>query len=482
MAKETKIGLLVGMGFIVCFAIILSNRGEVKPGRDQTRFEVTRVVTATPAPVHSALSERRAQTHEQDATPVRQGRRRRHGGVTRGPATVKDSEPEPAYRSVPLDQGQTQGAGGPANSTNTESARFTRRGAPIGALQSPPVVSVTQGARPNPATPLKPGLRSDDGPRQPIESVRPAVELKTPEAVLAAVEAGPAPMAEKAPTEETPSSNSAPSARRGPSPPVKPLDTHEVQPGDNLTRIAQRYYGRSAPDLINAIYEANRATMSSPDNLVVGRTIVLPAIGATGEADRVGRDSPGSPTRLSNAGASSSDRDVTIHKVRPGDTLTRIARAHYGADGRQVIDAIYEANRSTLSSPDRLIIGCRIVLPRLEAQERAVTSDQIAAIRSPAVVRSTSTGATRRPLRSSPRSSREGDHGVEWEWYQLEKGDRYAKVAAEKLGSARRWPELAELNMDIFPDPHRIRDGVSIRIPVDKGLNRSAASARGDRR
>ena len=31
MARETKLGLLVGLGFIICFAIILENRGR----RDQ---------------------------------------------------------------------------------------------------------------------------------------------------------------------------------------------------------------------------------------------------------------------------------------------------------------------------------------------------------------------------------------------------------------------------------------------------------------
>ena len=32
MARETKVGLLTGLAFIICFAIILANRGRQEPG------------------------------------------------------------------------------------------------------------------------------------------------------------------------------------------------------------------------------------------------------------------------------------------------------------------------------------------------------------------------------------------------------------------------------------------------------------------
>ena len=46
MGRETKIGLLVGMCFIVCFAIILSHRGEVSTGivDRATEFSVSSAV------------------------------------------------------------------------------------------------------------------------------------------------------------------------------------------------------------------------------------------------------------------------------------------------------------------------------------------------------------------------------------------------------------------------------------------------------
>ena len=40
MARETKVGMLVGLGFIVCFAIILENRGRRDPVGPQMPHEV----------------------------------------------------------------------------------------------------------------------------------------------------------------------------------------------------------------------------------------------------------------------------------------------------------------------------------------------------------------------------------------------------------------------------------------------------------
>ena len=48
----------------------------------------------------------------------------------------------------------------------------------------------------------------------------------------------------------------------------------------------------------------------------------------------------------------------------------------------------------------------------------------------------------------------------------MKKGDRYATIAREHLGDARRWQEIAELNREIFPDPSKIRYGVRIRLPA----------------
>lgn len=75
-----------------------------------------------------------------------------------------------------------------------------------------------------------------------------------------------------------PSSAAGPSAASPrppePAPAQPPMSTYVVQPGDNLSRIAERMYGSSGRWA--DIYEANRGTLKSPESVRVGQTLVIP--------------------------------------------------------------------------------------------------------------------------------------------------------------------------------------------------------------
>ena len=58
-----------------------------------------------------------------------------------------------------------------------------------------------------------------------------------------------------------------------PAPPAE-VTTYRVQSGDTLTKIAQKVYKDSSK--WKKIYDANRATMASPQSLKVGQTLIIP--------------------------------------------------------------------------------------------------------------------------------------------------------------------------------------------------------------
>ena len=72
----------------------------------------------------------------------------------------------------------------------------------------------------------------------------------------------------------------APKASGGKPKPPEPvpaqsaMSTYVVQTGDNLSRIADKTYGDSSK--WEKIYEANRNTLSSPQSIRVGQTLVIP--------------------------------------------------------------------------------------------------------------------------------------------------------------------------------------------------------------
>ena len=51
-------------------------------------------------------------------------------------------------------------------------------------------------------------------------------------------------------------------------------DRHTVAEGDTLFSLAEKYYGDKAR--FSAIFEANRAALSSPDQLAAGTVLVIP--------------------------------------------------------------------------------------------------------------------------------------------------------------------------------------------------------------
>ena len=57
------------------------------------------------------------------------------------------------------------------------------------------------------------------------------------------------------------------------------------------------------------------------------------------------------------------------HTVQKGESLSSIAQKHYGAEEgnrRAVIQKLYEANTDVLSSPDRVVVGSKLIVPPLK--------------------------------------------------------------------------------------------------------------------
>ena len=56
------------------------------------------------------------------------------------------------------------------------------------------------------------------------------------------------------------------------------LRMHLVKPGENLSTIAEKYYGNGCKAHALAIYQANRAVIADPNNVYPGQHLAIPHI------------------------------------------------------------------------------------------------------------------------------------------------------------------------------------------------------------
>ncbi|MEM9247372.1 MAG: LysM peptidoglycan-binding domain-containing protein [Pseudomonadota bacterium] len=160
--------------------------------------------------------------------------------------------------------------------------------------------------------------------------------------------------------------------------PVAPPSTGTPPSADDLSVLIERalsdtgsdsYLDQVLNDAADAGYIAVPAALRTPDGRLDTRTLL---------ADIVQKSS-GTPTPVRAPSAASAGgvagvevrvvqtatetTDALFYTVQPGDSLGAIARRFYG--NASLYQSIFEANRRILSTPDRIRVGQRLILPDL---------------------------------------------------------------------------------------------------------------------
>ena len=139
-----------------------------------------------------------------------------------------------------------------------------------------------------------------------------------------------------------------PRAQPPTTPAIDPPRTITVRSGDTLGELAARHLG--ATRYWGALLEANRNQLDDEFDLQPGMVLKLPGQ----------RPAPSAPAQTSTM-RTAIPPDARRYTVEEGDTLWRIASKRLG-DGNRYYD-IYEANRNRITDLDELTVGQTLVLP-----------------------------------------------------------------------------------------------------------------------
>ena len=145
-----------------------------------------------------------------------------------------------------------------------------------------------------------------------------------------------------------------------------------IAPGDNLSHIAKKFYGdKEGNRLVNVlrIFQANRSTLKSADEIYEGQKIVIPPLPTpAAPEDKILGVFPAkmfekvkSIGRIHLSKDSSGAKQSGQYVVREGDSLWRIAAEQLG-DGNRYTE-IAGLNADILHDEDLLSVGMTLKLP-----------------------------------------------------------------------------------------------------------------------
>ncbi len=377
MARETKIGLLVGLAFIILFGIILSEKGT---GRNDQ-------LSTPPIAAYKSVVELIPPTAPPSAQLTRTNKEEVADRLTMTEPGLKLTEPA-----------------APAATSNTETPSTTVKPAeatPVQKSHLPPPETAPKMKALLPPAPTK-------GLTQQIPAANPTATDITGVISAQDIKNSPSELASASPIAETPKADAE-------------LKSHTVQQGETLASICRQYYPGQAYEMLKQVMAHNK--INRPEKLMCGQVIKLPAAKALATTDKSatktlkedegtdtnsviskllepvddssatavaaissGKDvkvtivpedkTPAEkqakketiPTRLATA-KNKKDTTGKMYVVQSKDTLMKIARRIYGTE--KAWTKIYEMNKKVIADPKALKSGLKLRMPSAPAGELA---------------------------------------------------------------------------------------------------------------
>jgi nucleoid-associated protein YgaU len=311
MTRETKIGLLVGLAFIIVIGILLSDHftSATQPHQAALTTTIDGVLGST-----RTLGPQTQQPGPLDLPTVE----------PRVPIVV---QPEQAQPQVHVEVGAT---------------RSGQR-----------VIDVTE----QPQIPSQPELTQiPTVERGNINEL--AAMFRPIETVVAPAEHNPPTAATTATTTQSP-------------PVTATAKTYTAESGDTLGKMASKAMGANTRANREAMMKANPRLAENPDRVVVGEKYVVPVATAAAVTTLTPAPTP-TPVVIERPEPSAATNAVAMveYVAKSGDYISKIAKEQCGTASNAMVQQILELNKDVLKGTDKIKIGMKLKLPARQVASR----------------------------------------------------------------------------------------------------------------
>ena len=141
---------------------------------------------------------------------------------------------------------------------------------------------------------------------------------------------------------------------------------HKAQAGDTVSKLAYKYYGKNTKGLRDLIVKANPALQRSPDKIVVGQLYIIPPAPSAAPQDTVAASTV-SRTMMASATTQPTPRtpaaavSLKTYTVKTHDSIWRIATEQ--CHDINAAKRILALNKDVLKGSDKLQVGMKLKLP-----------------------------------------------------------------------------------------------------------------------
>lgn len=448
MTKETKIGLLVGLAFIILFAIILSEKGAPQRDAKSPNF-ATLPNRPDGSAITAPLQDGGRVPVENHLNPIVQPTEVASSGVlTEEPIISASAMDEDSLPQLPESVMKIFADTSDASSA-TPVTRSTDAAVDAVAMNTTPSAVPSHSVTPGPAASPPRGVfvpQGDTvatGPRVGGPVAPPETVVSDRGLIATRTEPVAPPVDRSATMIPAAATNDTPTVIR---------TTHTVKDGDCVSKIAAEYYGRSTPDRIKLIETANRDVLKQKKGIRAGDKIKIPEL--AGYEDRF--EPVAGFTQPRNSKPATPDPrslDATIISDR-----TAVASAAGGESDRV--------------EPFEIKDGMPRV-PKAVPEAGKPSNGAIALVPPPVDEHANASADRLVKVDSSPRLSKT-------RWYEVRSGDTLSGIARRELGNERQFKTIYKLNKDILTDKHTLKPGTKLRLPPaeDPSLSSSVTTGR----